>query len=417
MHSSVAIENSKLIGVVRCPRLEPCLHQRRLSGEAGAWHDDGAAFPADNARVNEEVPRRALGNKGFGVCRQRARHIRQAAQCRYEIRSGVETVGRFTPGVGKKIVLDRCRSLRLVVLNRAPTERQVILFESEEQRLAIDAESDPDAESNEVASEHLPSVPPPNISGRLRMRGSFFQLRIIRKHSQPAVILEVSVHRILAVAVAAFKIQVRIVMLLAFTASAAHAQEVTPPATPIVAPNAEHPAARTMQMPGMTMSSGWQLMQDGVVTGLFNHQGGPRGDDEFVVPNWWMGMFTREKGRYQFGVNTMFSLDPATVGKSGYAEIFQVGEALDGKPVIDRQHPHDLFMQLAASWRISFGEHTSLMLAGGPAGEPDAGAGAFMHRPSAAGLGSRAARSPHVRLDPHQLRRRDRVPRTGPMGI
>ena len=34
----------------------------------------------------------------------------------------------------------------------------------------------------------------------------------------------------------------------------------------------------------------WMLMQDGVVYGLFNQQGGPRGGDEFVVPNWWMGM-------------------------------------------------------------------------------------------------------------------------------
>ena len=34
----------------------------------------------------------------------------------------------------------------------------------------------------------------------------------------------------------------------------------------------------------------WQLMLDGVVYGLLNHQGGPRGGTEFVVPNWWMGM-------------------------------------------------------------------------------------------------------------------------------
>jgi hypothetical protein len=131
---------------------------------------------------------------------------------------------------------------------------------------------------------------------------------------------------------------------------------------------------------------GWMVMQDGVINGLFNHQGGRRGSDEFVVPNWWMGMFMREKGRHQFGINAMLSLDAATVGKSGYAEIFQVGEALDGKPLIDRQHPHDLFMQLAGSWRVSLGEKTSFTLAGGPAGEPTLGPVAFMHRASAAGL-------------------------------
>src|SRR5713101_1004980 len=143
------------------------------------------------------------------------------------------------------------------------------------------------------------------------------------------------------------------------------------------------------QMPGMNMgteSSGWHFMQDGVVYGLFNHQGGPRGGDEFVVPNWWMGIMTRDKGSQQFGLNAMLSLDPATVGRSGYREIFQVGEALDGKPLIDHQHPHDLFMQLAASWRTTLGEKATLTFAGGPAGEPTLGPVAFMHRASAAGL-------------------------------
>jgi hypothetical protein len=164
-----------------------------------------------------------------------------------------------------------------------------------------------------------------------------------------------------------------------------------PAAAPTGAEHAGHQpssAAQPGQMPPdqRTAPAGWHLMQDGVVYGLFNHQGGPRGDDEFVVPNWWMGMAMREKGRHQFSLNGMFSLDPATVGKGGYAEIFQVGESLDGKPLIDRQHPHDLFVQLAASWRVTLNDQTSLTLAGGPVGEPTLGPVAFMHRPSAAGL-------------------------------
>jgi hypothetical protein len=130
----------------------------------------------------------------------------------------------------------------------------------------------------------------------------------------------------------------------------------------------------------------WRLMQDGVVYGLFNHQGGPRGDDEFVVPNWWMGMLTKQQGRHGFGISLMLSLDPATVGKNGYAELFQVGETFDGAPLVDRQHPHDLFMQIAASWRIGLGDRTMLTFTGGPAGEPTLGPVAFMHRASAAGL-------------------------------
>ena len=159
------------------------------------------------------------------------------------------------------------------------------------------------------------------------------------------------------------------------------------PAPPVADEHAQHQQPVQQQMAGMQMQpESWHLMQDGVVYGLFNSQGGPRGGEEFVVPNWWMGMWMRQRRTQQLGLNAMLSIDPATVGKSGYREIFQVGEALEGKPLIDRQHPHDLFMQLAASWRIAVGEQTSVILAGGPAGEPTLGPVAFMHRASAAGL-------------------------------
>ena len=49
--------------------------------------------------------------------------------------------------------------------------------------------------------------------------------------------------------------------------------------------------------------------------------------DEFVVPNWWMGMATRQTSRGRLTFTGMLSLDPATVGKDGYREIFQAGEA------------------------------------------------------------------------------------------
>ena len=164
------------------------------------------------------------------------------------------------------------------------------------------------------------------------------------------------------------------------------------PAAPAADPHAGHQPAKPAQagqsapgqMPGMTGT--WHLMQDGAIYGLFNRQGGPRGESEFVVPNWWMGMAMREFGKHQISLNGMLSLDAATVGKSGYAELFQVGEALDAKPLIDRQHPHDLFMQLAAAWRVEVDDQTSITFAGGPAGEPTLGPIAFMHRPSAAGL-------------------------------
>jgi hypothetical protein len=133
-------------------------------------------------------------------------------------------------------------------------------------------------------------------------------------------------------------------------------------------------------------SSSWHLMEDGVVSGMFNHQSGPRGGTEVKAPNWWMGMATATTGRSQFTLTSMFSLDRVTVGEAGYRELFQGGETLDGEPIVDRQHPHDLFMQLSAVWRRSAYSETAISLAGAPVGEPTLGPPAFMHRASAADL-------------------------------
>jgi hypothetical protein len=151
---------------------------------------------------------------------------------------------------------------------------------------------------------------------------------------------------------------------LALTTSAAQAQEH----------QHEH-----MNMDG----AAWTLMQDAVVFAEFNHQGGPRGGDEFVVPNWWMGMASRSAGRGRLTLTSMLSLDAATVGVQGYRELFQAGEAFDGQPIVDRQHPHDFFMQLAAAWRVPL-VSTTVTIAGGPVAEPALGPIAFMHRASAA---------------------------------
>jgi hypothetical protein len=146
------------------------------------------------------------------------------------------------------------------------------------------------------------------------------------------------------------------------------------------------PAEQHEQMQMNMATNQWQFMQDGLFRVVWNHQGGPRGGDEGVAPNWWMGMASRSVGTSQLTFTGMVSLDPATVGKAGYREILQVGEALNGRPLIDHQHPHDLFMQLAAIWRIPLSDGTGFTVAGGPVGEPALGPVAFMHRPSASDL-------------------------------
>jgi hypothetical protein len=89
-------------------------------------------------------------------------------------------------------------------------------------------------------------------------------------------------------------------------------------------------------------------------------------------------------GPGQLTLSAMFSLEPLTARNPGYAQIFQEGEAYRGLQITDHQHPHDLFDQLAAVWRIPVGDRSSFSIAGGPVGEAALGPVSFMHRASAA---------------------------------
>ncbi len=144
----------------------------------------------------------------------------------------------------------------------------------------------------------------------------------------------------------------------------------------------EHDHAKMLREMAAT-EAGWHFMQDGAVFVMFNHQGGQRGGDEVVAPNWWMGMATRKIPSGTLTFNGMLSLDPATVGSDGYRELFQSGESYQGQAIVDRQHPHDLFMELSASWRASLSSSASLTLTGAAVGSPALGPIPFMHRASA----------------------------------
>jgi len=128
----------------------------------------------------------------------------------------------------------------------------------------------------------------------------------------------------------------------------------------------------------------WTIGFDGVLFGTFNHQGGLRGDTEFVSQNWAMVTAMRPVGGGILTAGSMVSAEPATVRGAGYSQILQLGEAYRGLQITDRQHPHDLWMQLSATWRVPIGRGVGLTIAGGPRGEAPLGPVAFMHRPSSA---------------------------------
>ena len=162
--------------------------------------------------------------------------------------------------------------------------------------------------------------------------------------------------------------------LISSVSVTATAQTTTPP------PDAPH--VHPTPTPADPVS--WHVMQDAVAYLTWNRQGGPRGGDDFGSQNWWMGMAQRPAGTGTLQFNLMLSVDPLTLGNDGYREIFQAGETLDGRPLIDRQHPHDFLMQAAVVWRTPVGRGYTLTLAGAPVGEPALGPVAFMHRASAA---------------------------------
>jgi hypothetical protein len=114
---------------------------------------------------------------------------------------------------------------------------------------------------------------------------------------------------------------------------------------------------------------------------LFNQ--GTRGDDKFDVPNMWMFMGQRNVGsRGLFHFSAMVSGDPFTVGEEGYPLLFQTGETYQGKPLIDRQHPHDLFSELSVSYAHALTDNSDLFIYLGYPGEPALGPSAYVHRPS-----------------------------------
>jgi hypothetical protein len=132
---------------------------------------------------------------------------------------------------------------------------------------------------------------------------------------------------------------------------------------------------------GMHLMRGdWMVMAHGFADGIYDRQGGPRGKEKGFSESMLMVMAQRPLGDGTLGLRAMGSLDPA-MGPSGYPLLLQTGETADGKTgLIDRQHPHDLFMELAATYSHPLTDDSSVFAYFGYPGEPALGPAVFMHR-------------------------------------
>jgi len=136
----------------------------------------------------------------------------------------------------------------------------------------------------------------------------------------------------------------------------------------------------------MWMHGGWMWMAHGQIFLDYNQQGGPRGAGKAESVNWGMLMQQHPLGKGTILFRQMLSAESLTSPHPGFPELFQTGETYHGEPLVDHQHPHNVFAELAAYYSLPLGEKISWELYGGPSAEPALGPVTYLHRASAAEL-------------------------------
>ena len=152
----------------------------------------------------------------------------------------------------------------------------------------------------------------------------------------------------------------------------------------------------TSWMPELTPMSGvmrewrgWSLMAHGNVLAQLiaepgdRHRTGGASDHQVSSVNWAMLMARRPMKGGRFGVRTMASAEPWTVSDCGFLNLLASGEMCEGDTIHDRQHPHDLFMELSADYDRALRGSLRWQVYAGLAGEPSIGPTSFPHRISA----------------------------------
>lgn len=131
------------------------------------------------------------------------------------------------------------------------------------------------------------------------------------------------------------------------------------------------------------MAGDWTLMGHAMLWGIFDSQSGPRGADKTFLEGMLMGAARRDfENGDTIDLRAMLSPDPL-MGDSGYPLLMASGETANGvTPLIDRQHPHDLLMELSGTYAHRLDGDDSIFLYAGDPGEPALGPAAFMHRQS-----------------------------------
>ncbi|MBC7659706.1 MAG: hypothetical protein H7249_08350 [Chitinophagaceae bacterium] len=183
-----------------------------------------------------------------------------------------------------------------------------------------------------------------------------------------------------------------VVTLCSFETSSAFAEESSAEmdTTGVATLNESRDGSGTSWMPDATpmygfhqMLGDWRLMYHANLFLQSIHESSPRADDQIGSINWVMVMADTSVGSGNSSLRLMMSAENWTVGKCGYLDLLQTGEVSNGKALHDQQHPHDLFMEMAATYKLPLSHDLGLEIYGGLVGEPALGPTAFPHRLSA----------------------------------
>lgn len=142
------------------------------------------------------------------------------------------------------------------------------------------------------------------------------------------------------------------------------------------------PDSSPMFMKMLPSLGGFDLSTMGTIQAGYVDAGGNRGGKGFFSDSMIMLMGRKDLGGGTLGLDFMTSLDPIINGEDGVPDLFQTGETAHGVPLVDRQHPHNIFSELAASYSHSLTKEWTGFIYGGPVGEPALGNVMFLHRAS-----------------------------------
>lgn len=182
------------------------------------------------------------------------------------------------------------------------------------------------------------------------------------------------------------------------------------PAPPAIAQNAPHDMARmsdasstspldapmsrrgsgTSWLPDFSSSRmvdgafrGWTIMVDGAAFALNDQQQTLHGGAQWAVLDWEMATASRRALGGLLQLDLMTSAESFILPDSGYHELLQTGEVMNGHRRADMQHPHAPLMELSSEYQYPVTNVLASFVYAGVVGEPALGPPAYLNRPSA----------------------------------